>query len=155
MTTARAIPTDTTTEAWLDSLFVHADATATPDARPEVLVAVESTVKLCGRPPEVHVRLHVQGAEPRVYSFRCITAPEATLLALIQLVRQLDAPTRLSVGLDDPIVARLLDGEIRTPPWLRRPARRLWVEMALGDIDIAVEHLDLADDRAAKGVGVV
>jgi hypothetical protein len=118
----------------------------TSGTRPELLVAVTTAVDVTTQPPTVTARLRAQGRPARAYRFQSgQTAAEATLLVLTDLVRSLDAPTRMLVGLDDPAVARILDREIEPPPWLIGVAQALFEEMIRGSVTIEVAHLDLAD----------
>ena len=141
-------------DAWLDSLFEHADPNAEPDARPKVYAHVESVIDTYTRPPEVQVRVRLHGNEAQLYGAPDTTVSEAILFALADIVRRLDVPTRLCVGMDDPTVARFLNGEVATPPWLRRAAGRLFEELALGDVDLFVEQVALGDNLAPASVGV-
>ncbi len=70
---------------------------------------------------------------------------------MVVLVRSRTEPATLHLRLDDPVAARVFTGS--RSPWLRRPADVLFREMARGDIDIIVEHIDLADGIAAPPLG--
>ena len=147
-------PAQSTSAEWLDSL-VATPAPAAPDQRPVVEVALRSDVDTSVYPPIVVVRLTVRGQPPRVYrGQRSGTASEASLAVLAYVVRRLPEPMRISLCVDDPTVDRILAGAAPTPPWLRRATLELSSQMALGDVSIHVDCLDLGDCLAPPPHGV-
>lgn len=153
----RAAACETPSDSELDDLLgdaVNGDAPAPEGSKPELLAAIDSVIDPYTRPPTIVARLRVRGRPDRIYRLqRPRTASEGTLLVLAHLLSELTEPTRVSAGLDDLTVARLLEGEIKTPPWLRRVWDIVDYELAAGDVSVTVEHVLLADDIAPYPVG--
>ena len=122
--------------------------------RPELLVGIDTWVNAATRVPQIVVRLRVRGRPEQVFRSRTAgSCTEGTLWALLQLVRELDRPVHLRVGLDDPLAARLITERVDPPSWVRRVFGWLEHEALLGDHELTVEHLTLGDTIASIPLG--
>jgi len=129
-----------------------ADPNDATDTRPEILAAITTTIDALVRPPTVAVRLQLKD-EVRDFRLPAGTAAAATVLTLLFVVRRLDRPAHMSLGLDDPTVARLLTARTPAPPWLRHVADTLDRELAHRGVAVEVLHLDLGDTIAPAPYG--
>jgi hypothetical protein len=143
--------------ARLDDLFDRAnqaDHPARADRRPELAASISTTVDSTVRPPVIVVTLRLAGMVERVDRLPARDASVATLVSLIGLVRACGQPTRIRVGIEDPLVERVLRGGA-PPPWLQRAALMLAEALVTTHVTIEVCHLDLGDHMAAtpRGLG--